>query len=73
MDMELPCNIPVSELKMQLAEALKETSYSYMNWDGGVRLQYNGSYLKNERSLSNYGVWDGSFLKVIPEVQNGTY
>lgn len=58
-DVELPCNIVISDLKKQMRyiNELKPLGLNYY-------LSVNGKRLNDETSLSENGVWDGTYINI---------
>lgn len=62
-DMELPANTELEQIKPAIAEALSQKGI-YLS--APFRLVSNGHPLKETDTLFRSGVWDGSYLDVIP-------
>ena len=60
-DMALPCKIAIELLKPVLAEALSRKG---INLNNMFRILFNGNPLKDKDTLSDAGVWDGSYLTI---------
>ena len=71
-DMEIPCQIPVQTVCVQLLEALKIVTSPALNSCRKISLWDGDNKLRSDRSLAEAGVWDGSIITVIPEVWNAT-
>jgi len=65
-DMELPADIPLSELASKLLMALKKIEKSLFMGVGNIKIMYNteNRYLFNLETLASAGVWDGSIITV---------
>ena len=68
LDMEVPCQIPIQTVCVQLLEALKIIAQPSLKSCKRICLWSEGKQLRNDRSLAEMGIWDGGTLLVIPEM-----
>lgn len=61
-DMELPTFLSIKELIEKIDETLHSMPASIAPDMHCVGLVYEGKQLESERTLANYGIWDGSFV-----------
>ena len=64
-DMELPSNMPVSELCRQILLILKEEHEDMFSGWNACRLEYNSRILGDEDTLLKAGAFDGSLFVVV--------
>lgn len=63
-DFELPGELPISQFAEQLAETLNEIASSSARWRNPIQLKKGNTVLDVDRSLSDYGLWDGSIITI---------
>mgnify|MGYP002624932332 CR=1 FL=1 len=63
-DMELPANIPISELLPFILTTLKEIDSKHFMRFEKIFLLFNGAELNPNSTLSSEGIWDGSILEL---------
>lgn len=66
-DMELPSEMPASELSVKLLEALKSMPESEFADCRTCRLEFNSRMLEDNESLLKAGAFDGSRIMVLEE------
>ena len=60
LDLELPCNVLISDLKRQLTGIETISSRNIRK----VHLYYKGQELRDNTSLGENGIWDGCVLAI---------
>lgn len=65
LDVELPAFAPVGQLRQQLLDVLSQADPVGFARVSYIRLQKDGAELEEDRSLAQYGIWDGSILDVL--------
>lgn len=65
LDMELPSFLPIGELKDKILETYYVMNQVQPGRGRDVLLSYEDQILDRARSLSYYGIWDGSFIDCI--------
>lgn len=67
-DYELPANVPLDKFRGLLLDALiQRTSQQFSGWAGrGLTLSFEGKQIPGGDTLAAHGVWDGSYVTVLP-------
>lgn len=60
-DAALPARVPISVLRKSIMEMFYQKNLII---NPGFRLIYEGMGLPDNRSLADFGVWDGSYLQL---------
>lgn len=63
-DMELPSNLPCSELSQKLLETLKVLDYTVFGHKTKLELFSGGRLLDDKKSLDELHIWDGATITV---------
>lgn len=62
LDMELPCQLPVSQVRKELLAALKSGGFSGAKSAQDLELWTGSEKLRDDKSLAEADVWDGAVL-----------
>lgn len=63
-DMELPVNLPVAKVKVQILEILKNVYAGiFSNW-ANCNIIYGNHFLSDDENLTTASVYDGSYLYI---------
>lgn len=65
LDMELPAFLSLLELTAKIDETLLSMPGQILYDDHCVGLKFQGKELDKNKTLANYGIWDGSMLECI--------
>ena len=67
-DYELPANVPLDKFQGLLLDALiQHAPQQFSSWAGrGLALSFQGRQIPGQDTLSAHGVWDGSYVAVLP-------
>lgn len=68
LDMEVPCQIPIQTVCVQLLEALKVIAQPSLKDCRRICLWSGDTQLRKDRSLAEMGIWDGGTLLAVPEI-----
>ena len=66
-DLELPVKLKISELEEKILELLIEMDFERFGRVKKINLRYGEVSLLPDKTLEEYGVWDGSYLTVTEE------
>ncbi len=65
LDMELPASLPISKIKQQILEVLRNIYAGvFVGWND-CKLVYSNRFLDDGESLNSSGVCEGSYLYVV--------
>lgn len=67
LDVEVPCQIPIQELREDLLRGFQEKGIGGFDKVSSIRLTKGNAILQDDKSLAQLGIWDGSILTVITE------
>lgn len=63
-DMELPVNLPVARIKLQILEILKNIYSGFFSTWTNCNIMYENRFLSDDETLTTAGVYDGSYLYI---------
>lgn len=64
-DLELPAKLPIDELEVKMLEALKAMDIEQFEGTKRVRFKFKDNVLDPDKTLEEYGVWDGSYVTLL--------
>jgi len=64
-DFEIPAKLVISELENKIIESLSEMDFERFGNVKSIRIVHNDIELDESKTLEDYGIWDGSYLKII--------
>lgn len=64
-DLEIPSKLRIDELEEKILESLIEMDFERFGGVKKINLSYGGKVLEPNKTLEEYGIWDGSCLTVI--------
>jgi len=67
-DYELPANVPLNKFQGLLRDALiQHAPQQFGSWGGQeLCLSFDGKQIPGQDTLAAHGVWDGSYVTVMP-------
>lgn len=63
-DMELPAFLPIKDLLKKLEETIRVMRPQYSSELSEFTMKYNGVKMSEDKTLAQYGVWDGSKIEL---------
>lgn len=63
-DMELPAFLPIRDLLKKLEETIRVMRPQYSSELSEFTMKYNGVKMSEDKTLAQYGVWDGNKIEL---------
>ncbi len=61
-DLEIPAKLRIDELEEKILESLIEMDFEHFGSVKKINLSCTGKVLEPDKTLEEYGIWDGSYL-----------
>lgn len=64
-DLEMPVRLAIDELEVKMLDTLKAMDVEHFERTQRVKFKYKNTVLEPDKTLEEYGVWDGSYITIL--------
>ncbi len=65
LDLEVPARLPIDELEVKMLDTLKAMDIEQFERTQRVKFKFENLVLEPDKTLEEYGVWDGSYMTLL--------